>query len=298
MDVSVSRLNNRLALQLPPELPLGLVFVIGQVENLQQPILKGEQLPTIFDLVETNHRLRCQLTLRSSSEVTLKPGDNVRAGGHLAFDRQRADYFLLARDIEVIEKAETAVPPTPVATTIELPEADSSKKPRTALTPILADIKKRSQATKIETAVLPDWVQRIAPPEVQTEMGTLSGNQESNKDKEPAPMSDNLLQTLTKAMESKSDVELTPDMIRKLAPNMPPQPTPPQTHPYDIPTQPPITNATRQAPPPQPTTLPAPPPQAETPATPASQLPIYLMWILILTAVIIIFLLIWNIYYT
>ena len=34
MDISVSRLNNRLALQLPTELPLGLVFVVGTVENI------------------------------------------------------------------------------------------------------------------------------------------------------------------------------------------------------------------------------------------------------------------------
>ena len=34
MDISVSQLNNRLALQLPPELPLGLVFVTGKVKDL------------------------------------------------------------------------------------------------------------------------------------------------------------------------------------------------------------------------------------------------------------------------
>ena len=31
MDIPVSRLNKRMALQLPPELPLGLVFVVGNL---------------------------------------------------------------------------------------------------------------------------------------------------------------------------------------------------------------------------------------------------------------------------
>ena len=34
MDISVSRLNKRMALQLPAEFPLGLVFVVGEVKNL------------------------------------------------------------------------------------------------------------------------------------------------------------------------------------------------------------------------------------------------------------------------
>ena len=32
MDISVSHLNRRMALQIPAEFPLGLVFVVGEVE--------------------------------------------------------------------------------------------------------------------------------------------------------------------------------------------------------------------------------------------------------------------------
>ena len=89
MDISVSRLNGRLASKLPPELPLGLVFVIGKVV---QKDADG------FVLSEEAHQLNCQL----AEEMEVQVGNEVRASGHLMFDPEKLQYYLLARDVEVV----------------------------------------------------------------------------------------------------------------------------------------------------------------------------------------------------
>ena len=225
MDISVSRLNKRMALQLPAEFPLGLVFVVGKVRNLTTADDKGG-LP-YFYLAENDHMLRCHLSERALEDASLNEGDMIRAGGHLAFDILQADYFLLARDIEV------------------LPEHRPS---RTTLAPILADIKKRSQAANLVPAELPDWVQQIAPLEFQTAESslpevqdtsdgvTLSGMQADELETlteptaettiEPSPpndLTDDLVKFLSEAMDSPDDVELTQDMVADLAPAIKPE---------------------------------------------------------------------------
>lgn len=230
MDISVSRLNNRLALQLPAELPLGLVFVLGRVENVSRVTNGGVQRDgrkdrIQFELVDDGHRLRCQLTARAAAEVELNEGDEIRAGGHLLFDPHQADYYLLARDVAVVE----ASTPPPRSTTFAS---------------ILADIQKRSEAAKLAPAELPPWVERIAPPEVQAEMGpteseggaepqreetTAVSDQPASEETTPAAASEGTLNEelvtyLSEAMEDEGEVELTPDVLRELAPASTPPP--------------------------------------------------------------------------
>jgi hypothetical protein len=222
MDISVSRLNKRMALQLPAEFPLGLVFVVGKVHDLR--LGNGEGGRPNFYILENGYMLRCQLSERALDGISLNEGDLIRAGGHLAFDSLQADYFLLARDIEV------------------LPEHRPS---RTTLAPILADIKKRSQAASLVPAELPDWVQQIAPPEIR-EMTETAGDDEAVevaakaeppvKPEEIEPMGEepveellpggltnDLVKFLSEAMDSPEDVELTHDMVADLAPAIRPE---------------------------------------------------------------------------
>jgi hypothetical protein len=247
MDISVSRLNKRMALQLPAEFPLGLVFVVGKVRELTNA--DGDGGPPYFYISESGYMLRCQLTGRALDGITLNEGDMVRAGGHLAFDSLQANYYLLARDIEV------------------LPEHRPS---RTTLAPILADIKKRSQAASLVPAELPEWVQQIAPPEFRTaeeppepaddsdetaetiiqttepeataepEADTVEAQLEQAPplpEEEPLPegFTDDLVEFLSEAMDSPEDVELTHEMVADLAPAIrPKQAQFKPAQPYDV----------------------------------------------------------------
>lgn len=216
-----------MALQLPAEFPLGLVFVVGKVRNLTNA--DGEGGLPYFYIAESGHMLRCQFSERALQESQLNEGDMVRAGGHLAFDTHQADYFLLARDIEI------------------LPEHRPS---RTTLAPILSDIKKRSQAASLAPAKLPDWVQQMAPPELQGEdeiepepegdlddtaerqapealIETAPTSETADEDEEeellPGGFTNDLVDFLSEAMDSPEDVELTHDMVAELAPAIRPE---------------------------------------------------------------------------
>ncbi len=218
MDVTVSHLNNRLALQLPLELPLGLVFVVGQVAELEQ-VINGRFPQVQFALVEQAHRVRCVLSERAANEVTLQEGMKIRAGGHLTFEPRFAGYSLLVRDVEVVQ------PPLPetlpsTANLDLLPD-------RAAMAAVLADIKKRSDAAQLTQANLPQWVQKIAPPEVKAQMPVQkSGEEPVNAEKQvalsakttPAErlLSDDMLARLSAAMDADDDVELTAEMLTDL----------------------------------------------------------------------------------
>jgi hypothetical protein len=232
MDISVNHLNNRLALQLPKELPLGLVFVLGRVENLNAWAAQMDNKPVTFDLVEGGYRLRCRLSKRAAGEVSLQEGDQVRAGGHLSFDTKRADYFLLARDVEIVTDVDSvAVEPQP-------------RLERSGLASVLADIKKRSEAVQTQPADLPVWVQRMAPPEMETPT-QLDGPADET---EPRPadrstdavIEDRFVDFVAKAMESEEEVELTPDLLNRLqaAPKKPSRPA--GSNPYAVPPDKPI----------------------------------------------------------
>jgi hypothetical protein len=215
MDIPVSRLNQRMALQLPAEFPLGLVFVVGVVDGMEQKD-EGDEFG-YFYLAENTYQVRCLLSERASTETEFKDGDKIRAGGHLAFDPQKADYYLLARDIEMLTEAE--------------PEPATGSA-------ILADIDRRSRETGLVPAELPVWVKQLAPPELMAELG-IKGPIDSDEIKdaevqvedeisdESTPfelrddetmltMSDELIDFLSMAMDSTEEIELTPEVIAHL----------------------------------------------------------------------------------
>lgn len=239
MDIPVSRLNNRMALQLPAELPLGLVFVVGTVQQ-QSPGDEGEQ--TNFYLTDDSFRLRCRLSPRASKETQVKEGNRIRAGGHLAFDARAAEYYLLARDVEVIETAERL-----------------AGRPRTPLAPILADIAKRAKAASMTPATLPAWVKEMAPPEMQAQLAAATAAAEESKtgngrQTEPetavetaaettvpaspaaeSSLNNELISYLSAAMDKDEEVELTPDLLAELAPQIKPEKSQFQVaKPYDL----------------------------------------------------------------
>ncbi len=208
MDISVSRLNNRMALQVPGELPLGLVFIVGRVENLGAPA----EGTVRFELVDAGYHLRCRLPAAVAEETLLKEGDRARASGHLAFDSHSAQYELLARDIEVL----AARPPTD--------EAQAA----TAVQP-------SADAASLAPTELPPWVRKLAPPEVKKELGLeQEGEREPSLEPDAAgeprrEMGDRatelppeMVAFLSNAIDSDEEIELTPEMIAEYLP----QPTP------------------------------------------------------------------------
>lgn len=224
MDIPVSRLNHRMALQLPAELPLGLVFVVGQIDQFLAPGENGGGIA--FYLSDAEHRIRCCLSARASDEIRLSRGDLIRAGGHLAFDTSRADYYLLARDVEILKDYQP---------------------PRSALSEIIADASRRNQATVVAPEEMPEWVKDIAPPELkkdwerqvleepagqpdqvteERELLTTARGDLSYPADEPAlaNLSDELIAFLSEAMDSDETVEITSELLGSLgAPEQSPQ---------------------------------------------------------------------------
>ncbi len=250
MDIPVNHLNNRLALQLPAQLPLGLVFVQGGVANLaydeEVKVVKGTSFPAVLDLVEEAYSIRCRLSARVVEETTLHDGDHIRAGGHLVFDAQHAVYELLARDVEIIGGEEASLPASPASVSSE--SALDAPVGRSALTPVLADIKKRSETASLAQGELPVWVQRMAPPEVQSEMGEQAENAPGGPAAPKQPvLDDDLVQFLSAAMENVEDVEITPDLLEEVGESETETavPDPTMTHAYDIPPAPAATEPPR-----------------------------------------------------
>jgi hypothetical protein len=204
-----------MALQLPAEFPLGMVFVVGIVDGMLQE--EDSEDYGYFFLAEKSYRVRCLLSERAAMEWDFGDGDKIRAGGHLAFDPQRADYYLLARDIEILAESE------------QEPISGSA---------IMADIDRRSEETGLVPAELPVWVKQLAPPELMAELGMVSpfeseeiqeteSEEEEEVTKKPATpllqdgdvvlnMSDELIDFLSMAMDSTEEIELTPEVIAHL----------------------------------------------------------------------------------
>lgn len=199
MDISVSRLNGRLASKLPPELPLGLVFVVGKVSQV------GERR---FVLLEELHRLSC----RAVDDLQLREGDEVRASGHLMFDPEKLQYYLLARDVEVI----TSEPLNAVVGNSRELLAESED-----LLSALAAVKARAAATPTEKSdEMPLWVKKLAPPEVRTEeIDEDAVDGEGHADTATAPktrtvaLDEGLVSMLSAAMDSEDELELTPELL-------------------------------------------------------------------------------------
>lgn len=213
MDISVSQLNHRLALQLPAELPLGLVFVTGTIRNLESAgeAINGRAPFASFDLEQKGHHLHCKLAPREAERVVLREELEVRLGGHLTFDPRRAAYFLLARDAEVIGGL-AGRQADPLA--IDLSELVEDQ---AAFTAALAGIKRRADVSRQSPAEVPIWVQKIAPPEAPESQQVDEAEAELPAAVTPSPptprLDDELVSYLSALMESEEEVELTPDLL-------------------------------------------------------------------------------------
>lgn len=223
MDISVNQLNRRLALQLPAELPLGLVFVMGTVGYLayEEGDDDGRTHPhTLFDLEQNGYHLRCKLSQREASRVVLHEGEEVRLGGHLAFDVRQASYYLLARDVEIIGGGTEA---DPLAVDLGQLVDDEA-----AFTAALTGIKRRSDVARQAPMGLPDWVQKIAPPEMQETIVVAQDDEPvvARSTHSPAlmlPLNEELVDFLSLAIESDEDVELTPELLAQWTPKSEPK---------------------------------------------------------------------------
>ena len=204
-----------MALQVPTELPLGLVFVAGEVQNVT---LSAGQTPQ-FDLVEAGMSLRCRLSVEAAAEVLPAEGDQIRAGGHLAFDHRQARYYLFARDVEVL--GESALP------------AMTNDRGRMALQGVLADVGRRSAAPTLAAENLPDWVKEMAPPEIRAELDLATDAVPVQADAVldnglVNGVSQELIDFVSDAMDGAVDLELTPDILSQFIPaGQGPQATPP-----------------------------------------------------------------------
>ena len=194
MDVSVSHLNNRLALQLPAQLPLGLVFVLGEVEKFVDED-NGRSIQKRFELVEKEHQVRCVLSERVALEVDVEEGDTIRAGGHLVFDSTRADYYLLVRDVEIVP------PQPPLNITSAVARAE------------LEDVRKRAESAKMAQSDLPPWVKKIAPAEFREEITDANSDVVSVPESNGSEAETRQLAQLSAAMDSDEDVELTSGLL-------------------------------------------------------------------------------------
>ena len=215
MDISVRRLNHRLALQLPKELPLGLVFVMGVVGEVMDPREEeGENLPNgriqhiEFELLEDDYVLRCVLTHSVENPTTVWEGEKVRVGGHLTFDPRYADYFLMTHDVEIIFEEEELEPLFSEDSLALVHEQE-------ALAEALASVKRRSQAvSQLEPANLPIWVKKIAPLEVQEKLGVDGSNdQEHNAHDSTSKLTTEMVSDLSEAMEKDGDTVITTDLL-------------------------------------------------------------------------------------
>jgi hypothetical protein len=206
MDISVSRLNSRLVLQVPAELPLGLVFITGTVESLRP--VSGRADMFRFDLVERKNRLACRIPRTVAEETLLQEGDRVRVGGRLVFAGNAVRYCLLARDLEVLP----------------LRRGEGS------LQTALADARQRELQTSLAQPELPPWVQRLAPPELR---GEIEDQEAAQAEADEATSLDDdfadtvpgieqlpqeLVTFLAGALDSDNEVELTAEMIATYLP--------------------------------------------------------------------------------
>lgn len=214
MDISVERLNNRLAMRLPAELPLGLVFVSGTLVELESRSGGADRSAVQFTLEEGGYRLRCVLQDASRSEAELHRGALVRAGGHLAFDALEADYVLLARDVEIV--GEIDLPPEDDII-LELGGLDSM-----TATPLLAELNRRAAVYGLSPAEVPSWVAALAPAAVKAEMVTAGTSQpvarSAAQSPDAPPLNAELVAAISAALEQGEDVELTREFLRQYVP--------------------------------------------------------------------------------
>lgn len=213
MDISVSQLNNRLSLQLPAVLPLGLVFVAGRVYDLvneSEDGGNGRQPQAHFILEQDNHSLRCDLKLRQGDTVSFEEGAQIRVGGHLAFDTRQLQYYLQARDVEVIGVDDQVLEVNGNAR--DLVNGDET------LLSALAGIKRRSELAQQTQSDLPIWVKKLAPEEVQESMSLEEEIEVGPEQADLPQLNEEMVHYLSTLMDSEDEVELTPDLLAQWLP--------------------------------------------------------------------------------
>jgi hypothetical protein len=153
---------------------------------------------------------------------------------------------LLVRDLELIEEAEV------------VPEEIDEPLPQVPFASLLDDLAHQSEASSLPQAEMPDWVRKLAPPEIETELpGTEPdadiapegrGDTVPQAETHPDTMDmaldsdysdgsdEDIISLLEQAMDSGEDVELEPEMFAKLTPAGQTVPKPEVTgQPYEVP---------------------------------------------------------------
>lgn len=219
MDISVDFLNKRLAGKLPTELPLGLVFVVGSVNQIWPDVVDDNGRFPIhqFELIEGDYRLRCVIPPEKVGNIEVAVGDRVRAGGHLTFDKWRAAYVLLARDVERVADDLQKV-------AAEVPDAEQKK-----FKEALKQVKKRADAVATEPPeTVPPWVEKLKHVETDSKTKVRKETAVSHLPTiEPVPdlpvpgrndITPEVVEAFSKAVDSDKEIELPPEIMAKVKP--------------------------------------------------------------------------------
>lgn len=186
MEITVSHLIHRMALTVPDELPLGLVFVAGEVADLAPDPHHDHYMQ--FYLIDGEHRLQCQIAATIVAETRVAPGDQVRLSGRLIFDDRVAHYSLIAGDLEVKS------PPR------RIPQGE----PRA--------IASESVGAEFVGSDLPPWVMELAPPEVQQEL-EMSQTVERARAERVEELPEEMVAFLSQAIDSNELIEVDAEVI-------------------------------------------------------------------------------------
>jgi hypothetical protein len=126
------------------------------------------------------------------------------------FDAGQLQYYLLARDIEVITPEPLGALP---GNSREL-LAESE-----GLLAALAAVKARAAAAPTHTSEeMPVWVRKLAPPEVQAEEAEDEAAVAARPRRTRTELDQELVSMLSVAMDSEEELELTPELLAKYLP--------------------------------------------------------------------------------
>ena len=171
----------------------------------------GRDSKAFFVLEQGVHSLPCELRLRQGDDVLLDDGMQIRVGGHLAFETKKVQYYLIARDVEVIG-VETLMSTPAAGSRPELIQEEE------ALVSALASIKRRSEVAQQAPSSLPLWVQKLAPEEVQEDLHLEESVETVSEAAQTPILNEEAIAHLSAAMDSEEDVELTPEVLAQWLP--------------------------------------------------------------------------------
>jgi hypothetical protein len=133
------------------------------------------------------------------------------------FDPERLQYYLLARDIEVMKSD-----PLGALTGNSREILADSEELLTALTAVKARAAAVPESTGND---LPVWVRKLAPPEVKAEAEDASEEAAFTANRRTAVLDEKLVTILSEAMDSEDELEVTPELLAPYVPTTP-VPTP------------------------------------------------------------------------